>query len=86
MQFGCSEEKATMEQTPKYIKDKKVAEMTDLSVQTLRNDRYKGKGIPYSKRGRAVRYRVDDVIAYMEARKIQTSNEREGTTHTDEEE
>jgi phage terminase Nu1 subunit (DNA packaging protein) len=58
----------------RYINEKKVAEITDLSVQTLRNDRHLGKGIPYTKRGRSVRYRVDEVIDFMERRKVQTDD------------
>jgi predicted DNA-binding transcriptional regulator AlpA len=61
-----------MENEVRYINEKKVAEMTDFSVQTLRNDRHLGKGIPYTKRGRSVRYRLDEVVAYMESRKIKT--------------
>jgi len=63
-----------MQNEVRYVNEKKVAAMTDLSVQTLRNDRHLGKGIPYTKRGRAVRYRLDEVVAYMEARRIQTCN------------
>jgi phage terminase Nu1 subunit (DNA packaging protein) len=63
-----------MENEVRYINEKKVAEITDLSVQTLRNDRHLGKGIPYTKRGRSVRYRVDEVIDFMERRKVQTDD------------
>jgi phage terminase Nu1 subunit (DNA packaging protein) len=63
-----------MEQTPQYINEKRAAKVTDLSVQTLRNDRHRGVGIPYYKRGRRVMYRLDEVVSYMEARKVQTEN------------
>ena len=56
--------------TPKYINEKKVAEIMDCAVQTLRNQRFRGAGPPYSKINRAVRYRVDDVIQFMESRKV----------------
>ena len=64
-----------MEQIPQYINEKKVAQITDLSLQTLRNERHLGKGIPYCKRGRSVRYRLDEVVAYMEARKVNTDED-----------
>lgn len=60
-----------MEQV-KYINEKKVAELMDIGVQTLRNDRHLGKGIPYSKVGRSVRYKIEDIIAFMEAGRINT--------------
>jgi hypothetical protein len=40
------------------------------SVQTMRNDRHLRKGCPYLKMGRSVRYRIDDIVAYMERCRI----------------
>ena len=56
----------------RYINDVEVSKITGRAVQSLRNDRQKRIGIPYSKIGRSVRYSLDDVIDFMEARKIQT--------------
>jgi predicted DNA-binding transcriptional regulator AlpA len=56
----------------KYLNEKEVAEITDLSVATLRNDRFLGRGIPYVKFGRAVRYSYQDVIKFMESHKVKT--------------
>lgn len=36
------------------------------SVQTLRNERFRGAGIPYVKIGRSVRYRLSDVEQFIE--------------------
>jgi hypothetical protein len=44
--------------------------MTGRAVQTLRNDRCKCKGIPYSKIGASIRYKVDDVVSFMEGHRI----------------
>ena len=63
-----------MERSEKYINEVQVFEMTDIAVQTLRNHRFQGRGIPYYKIGRSIRYRLDDVIAFMEGHKIQTRN------------
>jgi predicted DNA-binding transcriptional regulator AlpA len=57
---------ATMEQTLRYIKEKEVSEITGLSVQTLRNYRLTGRGPSYRKIGVAVRYRLADIISFME--------------------
>lgn len=52
----------------RFINENEVASITGLSVQTLRNWRFNGKGIPYVKAGRSVRYQYRDVIKYMEDR------------------
>lgn len=57
-------------ETIKYVGEKKVAEILEQSVQTLRNDRHLNRGIPYTKKGRSVRYALDDVIQYMEENKV----------------
>lgn len=55
---------------PRWITEKDVAEMTGRAVQTLRNDRCKCKGIPYSKIGASIRYKVEDVVSFMEGHRI----------------
>ena len=58
--------------TPKYIDEKQVSEITGRALPTLRNDRHNGRGIIYCKIGKSVRYCFDDVIEFMESRKIKT--------------
>jgi predicted DNA-binding transcriptional regulator AlpA len=53
-----------------YIDEKKAAELVCSSVQTLRNDRCKSRGLPYYKIGRSVRYRPSDIHAYMARHKV----------------
>mgnify|MGYP000974902626 CR=1 FL=1 len=55
-----------------YLNEKQVKEITGLSLSFLRNSRFTGKNIPYVKVGRSVRYSQEDVIAFMENRKIKT--------------
>ena len=57
-------------QTPKYIDEKKVSAITGRALQTLRNDRFNGRGIPYIKLSRMVRYSLQDVVDYMEFAKL----------------
>ena len=54
----------------KWLTEKQVSTMTAIAVQTLRNWRQLRKGFAYSKVGRAVRYAVEDVTQFMEARKV----------------
>ncbi len=53
-----------------YINEKEVSRITARAVQTLRNDRFKRVGIPYCKIGRSIRYNREDVISFMESRKV----------------
>jgi len=57
---------------PQYITEQEVSSITSRAVPTLRNDRHLNRGIPYCKISRSVRYKVQDVIDFMEAKKIQT--------------
>lgn len=59
-----------MEKDKKYLKEKAVSQMTGIAVQTLRNHRHLRTGINYVKLNRSVRYDLNDVIGYMESRKI----------------
>lgn len=62
-----------MQNNIKYVDERAVSQITGRALATLRNDRYVGRGIPYVKMGRSVRYRLDDVINYMESHKVQTN-------------
>lgn len=61
-----------------YITEREVSRMTSRALSTLRNDRFNGRGIPYCKVGRSVRYSRDDVVAYMESTKISTTSGQKG--------
>ena len=57
-----------------YLTEKQVSDITRRAIQSLRNDRHKGHGIPYCKIFKSVRYCLDDVIEFMESRKIKTGD------------
>lgn len=57
-----------------YITEKEVSKITGRALSSLRNDRFHKKGIPYIKCFQSVKYNLDDVIAFMESRKIETKN------------
>ncbi len=56
----------------RFITEHEVAEITGRAVKTLRDDRFKGKGFPYVKLGRSVRYDQDVVLAMMEESRVET--------------
>lgn len=59
-----------MKIAPQFLTEKETAEITRMSMSTLRNDRSRGVGINYYKINRAVRYKLEDVMEWMDSRKI----------------
>lgn len=59
-----------MEKSPKYLKENEVSEITGISLGKLRNDRFEHRGMPYCKLGKSVRYRLEDVLSYMDQRLV----------------
>jgi hypothetical protein len=55
-----------------YISEKGVSKILGKALSTLRNERCRGVGIPYYKLGRSVKYRLDEVLQYAEARRVET--------------
>ena len=53
-----------------WLDHRAVAELTGISVHTLRAHRQKRTGIAYAKIGRSVRYALKDVEAFMETHRI----------------
>ena len=58
----------------KYITEKELSAMTGRALQTLRNDRFNGRGFPYIKLGKSVRYDQEVAISIMEKSKVETSS------------
>jgi len=54
----------------RYISEFEVEALTGRKVQTLRNDRHRGRGFPYRKYGRQVRYFLPEILAIMESHRI----------------
>jgi hypothetical protein len=59
-----------MNKDKNYLTEKEASIKSRKALSTLRNDRLMGRGLPYIKVGRSVRYDLDDIIAYMESHKI----------------
>lgn len=57
----------------RWLTEREVSKLTGISASTLQKQRFRGKGIPYSKVGaKSVRYSFQDVVAYMDTQKIET--------------
>ena len=59
-----------MVEDTRYINEREVSRIRGAALQTLRNERAAGKGIPFYRFGRSVRYRFDEVISWLEAHRV----------------
>lgn len=55
---------------PVWITEKDVAKITAISLSKLRSDRFYGRGIPYSKIGKSVRYSLSNVEEFMQKHSV----------------
>lgn len=59
-----------------WLTEKEVAAITRISISTLRAHRFNGRGIPYAKLGRSVRYSAAEVQKYMSDHQIYPRTEQ----------
>jgi hypothetical protein len=60
----------------RYLTPLEVEKLTGRKLQTLANERYRGEGIEYYKIGSSVRYKLSDVLAFMERHRIDPGSRR----------
>lgn len=54
-----------------YLNEMEAAALSGRAVSTLRNERHLRRGLPYLKVSkRTIRYKLQDVLAFMEGRRI----------------
>ncbi len=68
----------TMISERRFVTEKEAAAIGSFPLQTLRNWRHLGKGPVYTKVGRSVRYPLDDLYKYFDARRIDPENVENG--------
>ena len=59
-----------MEKLPQFLSEVEVAKILGISCASLQQHRWLGRGIPFIKVGRSVRYSVDDLQAYIEENRV----------------
>lgn len=67
--------RAAIQTHDRYIDDREAADMLGLSRAYLRNLRVSGGGCRFSKFGRAVRYRVGDLLAWANDNSASSTSE-----------
>ena len=63
-----------MQKVSDYLNDLEAAKFLRLSPQTLRNWRTQSRGPVYIKAGRAIRYAIEDLRAYMDQNRVNNAN------------
>lgn len=64
-----------------FLTETSLAKRWLISIKKLQSDRIASRGVPYTKIGRLVRYRLSDVVAYENSgRRQNTSQELEATS------
>ena len=61
-----------MDHKTRYVDEREVSRITGRALPTLRNDRFNKRGFPYIKLGRSVRYKLNDIISFMEKHRVET--------------
>lgn len=54
----------------KLLNETETAELLGVARQTLANNRFLGRGLPYFKVGKAVRYKMTDIQSFLEAHRV----------------
>ena len=67
-----------MEHQDRFVNDVEAAKILSVSPQSLRNWRCIGRGPSYTKRGRMVRYQIQNLLSYMEQGRIDPEARGEG--------
>ena len=58
-----------------FLDARETAKLLNVSVRSLENMRAEGKGLPFYKFNRQVKYKVSDVKGYIEKRKVEVKDE-----------
>jgi hypothetical protein len=63
---------------PPVSTPRQVSDFVQTSVDSLAQDRYRGRGIPFVKIGGRVRYLREDVLNYLAANRMQRTDDPRG--------
>jgi hypothetical protein len=66
---------ANLDELPAVMTPPDVAGVIQTTINSLAQDRYLGRGIPFVKLGRRVRYLREDVLDYISANRVQRTDD-----------
>ena len=61
----------------RYLTTAEVVQITGRKYQTWANERHQGRGVPYYKVGRSIRYKLSDILDFMERCRIDPEAKRQ---------
>jgi hypothetical protein len=64
-------------QTEIFLSDLQLSKILSKSPQSLRNERQEGRGLPYYKIGRCVRYKLSEVMRILEGHRVEPGHQEE---------
>lgn len=62
---------------PLYVSPQELSRLTGIPEGSLANQRSKGVGLPYTRFGKLIRYKLSDVEAVLEQNRVETADTRE---------
>jgi hypothetical protein len=65
---------ASLDELPPLLTPPEVAGLLRTTTNTLAQDRYLGRGVPFIRHGRKVLYARTDVMAYLEGNRCRTDD------------
>ena len=74
---------ASFDFNDRYVTEKEASTLTSLSVAWFQRARWSGNGPPYIKAGRSVRYRMQQLVAWMESQQICSTTDKKSTSDDD---
>ncbi len=69
---------ANLDELPAVMTPSDVAALVQTTENSLAQERYLGRGIPFVKFGRRVRYLRDDVLNYLTANRVHRTDDPRG--------
>lgn len=67
-----------LDELPPVMTPSDLADVMHTTINSLAQDRYLGRGIPFVKFGKRVRYLRDDVLGYLTANRVQRTDDPRG--------
>jgi hypothetical protein len=61
----------------RYVPSSEASKIIGYKEQTLANWRFRGVGPCYTKRGNSIRYRVSDLLTFMESKRVDPGDSQE---------
>lgn len=69
---------ASLDELPELLTPPELAQVLRTTTNSLSQERYLGRGVPFIKNGRRILYARSDVLAYLEQNRAQRTDDHRG--------